>query len=138
MPSNRLHNWDFALWQGPTPAGVVEHISTHTRAGARGSVHTKLGQWGDPFQVTLTAYYASFLLASDARYKFVEPLPAAGLVRLWWNSIDYLVRYQTQFKVEAVQGVKAQALVSYVSGNVIWYDAGRLDAELILVPHAAS
>lgn len=137
MPTNRLHNWVFNVWSGPTPPTPRQHITTHTRAGVAGTTHTKAGLWGDPFDVDLTAYYQTFLLANDARAVYVEPLAAAGLVRLWWCGLDYLVRYQTIFKVVAVGDVQIQTLVRVVGEGNNFPAGARLTARLTLHPHAA-
>lgn len=136
MPTHRLHNWTFSLWDGPSPSGVRAHVGTHSRPGVNGLTHTLLGTWGDPFQAQITEYYASFALACDARRNLVEPLPAAGLVRLWWNSIDFLARYQTVFQVTEVADLDVRTVVRVVnSAGVNWPNAGVLRARLTLVPH---
>ncbi len=138
MPTNRLHNWDFHLWDGPTPAGVRQHVTTHTRAGVADAAHAKAGLWGDPIEATLAAYYATFLLANDARHQIVDPLPDTALVKLWWNGIDFLTRYQTVFKVERVDHFKIETLVRVVGGGLNLPAGAKLSATLVLIPHRFS
>src|SRR3990167_408838 len=109
MPIYRIHNWDFHVWEGPPPGLVRQHVSTHTRPGTAGASHAKLGLWGDPFQVKLTAYYATFVLAHDARKLILEPLLDVALTKVWYASIDYYVRYQTIYKVVAIQDVTVRS-----------------------------
>lgn len=138
MPTNRLHNWTFTNWDGPTPPGLRQHVQTFTRPGSRGVTHAKLGEWGDPFTATLTEYYASFLAATDARKNVVEPLLNAGPVRLWWNSIDYQVRYQTLFQVVEIGEIRVQTYVSVNTGLAIVYNPGVLTVPLTLLAHPAT
>jgi hypothetical protein len=135
MPSNQLHNWAFSTWEGPTPSTPREHVSAHTQAGMAGQTHVLLGKWGEPFDAKISAYYTTFLAANDARYKLVEPLVAAGLVRLWWNGLDYLVRYNTLFQVARLGAPEVVSLISVVSAGVAVSGAAKLTVPVTLIPH---
>lgn len=135
MPNNQLHNWPFALWEGPTPSTPREHVASHTHAGLAGQTHVLVGKWGDPFEAKISAYYNTFALANDARYKLVEPLPGEGLVRLWWNGLDYLKRYGVLYKVVRLGTPEVQTLVAVVSLGVAVAGAAKLTVPVILVAH---
>ena len=136
MPTYRLHNWNYHVWDGPAPGFVHQHVSTHTRPGAVGATHAKLGVWGDPFQARLKVYYATFVLAQDARKLIVEPLLDASLVKLWWESIDYSVRYQTLYKVLAIADIQTQSILRYVGSGLNLVNPTELVATITLQPHA--
>lgn len=94
-----------------------------------------VGKWGDPFEAKIAAYYNTFALANDARHKLVEPLPAAGLVRLWWNGLDYLIRYGCLYKVTKLGTPQVESLVAVVSAGVAVAGAAKLTVPVTLVAH---
>jgi hypothetical protein len=139
VASYRLHNWTFNVWEGPPPEIPLQRISIHTRPGAVGCDHTNLGYWGDKFTRRLTSYYSGgHLEALDDRQLIVAPLLQAGLVRLWYASIDYLVRYQMLFKVTDLQVIECASYVRVTGSGLNLANPGVLKVDVTMVAHAVA
>ena len=136
MPTFRLHNWEFARWEGPPPTVAREHIGTHARPGVDGVTHTQIGEWGEPFRARFVGYYASELLARDALRLIVYPLLREPPVRLWYAGVDYLTRYQTIYKLTDLAVAECRSVVRIVGNGLNLPNAGILSVDVTLVPHS--
>jgi hypothetical protein len=134
MSAHRIDVFNFEFWDGSPPVLTYEQGSSFTRPGADGVGQQTLGRWAEPFDATLTAWYASYTLALLAVPR-MQAIVRIGPVRLWYNAIDYRTVFGHDYLVDAVEMINCQSVIRLLGPGINLAGGAELLVRFTMTPH---
>lgn len=132
----KIHNLAFVLWRGGPPRLTQQIGSQHTKPGADGVGEQSLGRVGQPFEVQLVSWHATFA-AAEKFYARALGLVYTGQKRLVYENLDYSKVHKTKYSIQHVDRVEQQTCVRLLSAadNLNYSGGTRLILRVTMTPH---
>ena len=122
----------FVRWEGPRPQFVKQHVQTFARPGQDGTSALKLGNYGDPFQVQLTAVYTDEASARSAESTYRNTIGTIQI--LIYEGTNYRTLYQHDYLVQNVSNTRVQRN-AWLLGPTYQYPLGwQVFSDWVLIP----
>lgn len=124
--------YGFIRWEGIRPQFVKQHVVEFRRIGQNGLSAQLQGITGDPFDVTLTAVYASEAATriAEVNYRNLIGLPQV----LVHEGVNYYSAYRHQYLVHDVQVTEAKSHPRLIGPTYDFVGGWRLVSQWNLIP----
>ena len=126
----------FVRWEGPRPQLVKQHTREFTKPGQDAISTQLMGTFGDPFQVRLSAVFASQILAQSAEAAYRLYIGTTQV--LVHEGVNYSSSYSTAYFVKDVVVQESKRHVRLIGPTYDYPGGWKVVSDWVLIPIAVS